>query len=170
MKNVLLGTILLLTTGVFAQHETEAKEEGSTESKHHHCLFKRNSVSIGVGGTYSIPLEAAGINTRVYYNIGEHICFGPEFSFFKKGELEVLDFNFIGHYVFETELVGIYPLVGMNYTIENHAHESESAFGAVFGGGLHRNFGAITIFTEYSHVQSELRDDFVTVGAMINIR
>jgi hypothetical protein len=169
MKHIFLGALLLLSASAQAQHETNAEEEGS-EDFNHHCLFKRNSISIGVGGTYSIPLSASGVNTRAYYNIGEHICFGPEFSFFRKEELKVLDFNIIGHYVFETKLVGIYPLIGMNYTIEKDTHESESALGVVFGGGFHRNLGLFTVFAEFSHVESHLRDDFITVGAMINIK
>jgi hypothetical protein len=160
---------LLSFLSVQAQHGGSSENEGE-EVEDHHCLFKKNSISLGLGASYSFHFDGIGINSRVYYNLGHHICFGPEFSFFKAGELDVYDFNLIIHYIFETKLVGIYPLIGANYTIEKEPHESEEAFGVIFGAGLHRNFGLFTVFAEYGHVQSRLKDDFVTVGAMLTIK
>jgi hypothetical protein len=168
MKYLFLSTLILLSVGAYAQHSDHS--EGDSEGEDHHCLFKRNSLAIGAGLPYSFVINGAGINTRLYYNIGEHICFGPEFSFFKTVDLQISDFNFIGHYIFETKLFGLYPLAGVNYTIEKDPHESEEAFGVVLGGGLHRNFGLFTVFAEYSHVQSHLRDDFLTIGTLFSIR
>ncbi|MFT6244757.1 MAG: hypothetical protein ACJA0U_001015 [Salibacteraceae bacterium] len=168
-----ISIFLLSFLNVQAQHSESSEEEKEKEEvgeERHHCLFKKNSVSIALGAPYSFLHKAVGINTRVYYNVGERICFGPEFSYFKKGKFTALDFNFIGHYIFETKLVGLYPLLGVNYTIEKDIHESEEAFGAVFGGGFHRNFGFISVFAEYAHVQSRLKDDFINVGIMFNLR
>jgi hypothetical protein len=166
-----ISVFLLSFLNVHAQHgESSEEEKEEIGEEGHHCLFKKNSVSIALGVPYSFHFKAVGINTRVYYNVGERICFGPEFSYFKKGEFTALDFNFIGHYIFETKLVGLYPLLGVNYTIEKDTHETEEAFGAVIGGGLHRNFGLLSVFAEYAHVQSRLRDDFVSVGMMFNLR
>jgi hypothetical protein len=151
---------------------TQDKEEHdpTEETEDHHCLFKKNSLSFGPAATYSFPLNAMGINSRLYYNIGERICFGPEFTYLKKGDETIYDFNFIGHFIFETKIVGIYPLIGANYTIEKKHNESEEAVGLVFGGGFYRNFDWITVFAEYSHVESHLRDDFATIGIMINLK
>ena len=167
LTTLIVCVLLLSFFNLQAQHGGSSEHEVGED---HHCLFKKNSISLGAGASYSFHFNGIGVNTRVYYNMGEHICFGPEFSFFKEGELDVYDINLIAHYIFETKLVGIYPLFGANYTIEQDPHESEEAFGAVFGGGLHRNFGSFTVFAEYGHVQSRLKDDFVTVGAMFTIK
>ncbi len=166
LSTLIFWIFLLSCLNVQAQHDASSDRE----AEGHHCLFKKNSISLGLGAPYSFHFNGVGINARVYYNIGENICFGPEFSYFKTGELDVYDFNLIAHYIFETKLVGIYPLIGANYTIEKAPHESEEAFGAILGIGLHRNFGPFTVFAEYGHVQSRLKDDFVTVGAMFTIR
>ena len=159
---ILLFAILPL--GSYAQ----TKEEN--EESNHHCLFEEKSVTVGLGTSYSLNLETIGINSRVYYNLGEHICFGPEFSFFKKDEEKVYDIDIIGHYIFETKLAGLYPLIGLNYTIEESTHHTEKEFGVVFGAGAHRNFNKITVFAEYAHVESDLKDDFITIGLMLNFK
>ena len=166
--SLLIGLFFISIMNVNAQHQNNSEHEEEGES--HHCLFKKNSIAVGLGAPYSFHVEGVGINARVYYNSGEHICFGPEFSFVKNGELSLYDFNFIGHFIFETKIVGIYPLAGVNYTIEEDPHGKEEAFGAVVGGGLHRNVDSFTFFAEYSHVISPLKDDLITVGALFNIR
>ena len=162
-----LFSLMFISIAAFSQ-ETEDNEEGEGESSH--CYFKKNSVSIGLGMPYSIKIQAVGVNARVYYNMGEAICFGPEFSYFDNGHEEVVDFDFVGHYIFETPWMGIFPLAGVNYTIEKGEHHTEEAFGVVFGAGLHRNFGKISLFGEYAHVESNLNDDFVTIGLFYNIK
>ena len=106
----------------------------------------------------------------MYYNIGEQICFGPEYSYFRNDEYEIVDFNFLGHYIFETKLVGIYPLFGANYTAETDrtglVEETEESFGLVFGAGVHRNFKKVVVFAEYSRVELGIDDQFLTVGLM----
>jgi hypothetical protein len=139
-----------------------------SDEKHESSLIE-NSVTLSIGGVYSFSLEGIGINTRAYYNIGETICFGPEFSYFRKHDEQILDFNLIGHYIIDTKFIGIYPLAGVNYTIETDDHHKENSIGVVFGAGIHRNLGRLTIFTEYSHVQGRISDDFLAVGLMINI-
>ena len=169
MKYLLItGVFYLLTFSATAQENKEYDDTREEES--HHCLNEENSFSFGPAATYSIPLNAMGINSRLYYNIGERLCFGPEFTYLKKGEETIYDFNFIGHFIFETKIVGLYPLIGVNYTIEKIHEESDEAFGVVFGGGFHRNFNWVTAFAEYSHIESHLRDDFVTVGLLLNLR
>jgi hypothetical protein len=145
-------------------------EEKGEEGFEHHCLFEEKSMTIGLGTSYSFELESVGINSRVYYNLGEHLCMGPEFSYFKKGEETVYDFDLVAHYIFETKFAGLYPLAGFNYTIEENEHHTEKEAGCVFGAGAHRNFNKLTVFLEYAHVESKLADDFITVGLMINLK
>ena len=167
LATILFGIILLFSFNTYAQHESK---DTIQESESHHCLFVKNSVTIGVGLPYSYGLNGFGVNTRIYYNVGEHICFGPEFSILKKKDESLYDLNIVGHYIFETPLVGISPIVGANYTKEIDAHGSEETFGGIIGLGVHRTFRLITIFLEYTHVESKLRDDFLTSGLMITIK
>lgn len=160
---IILGVFLTLNFSGFSQDKEESYEN-------HHCLFEEKSFMIGAGVPFAFNLNAFGINTRLYYNIGEALCFGPEFSYFNKGDESLYDVNFVGHYIFETKIVGIYPLIGANYSKETSSHGSEEAYGGVFGLGIHRNFGLLTIFTEYTHVESRLRDDFITAGVLINLK
>lgn len=149
-----------------AQHGSEGHGNDDHEMEGHHCFFEERSVSLGLGLPYSFHAKAPGINARLYYNMGHRFCFGPEFSYFKTEEVEILDVDFIAHYIFETPITGVYPLLGLNYTMEaSHGHE-EAAPGVVFGAGLHRNFGSFTAFGEYARVQSNLADDFITAGIM----
>jgi len=164
MRNLLIiFSFLLLLPAISFSQETE-------EEFDHHCLVKENSFTLGLGAVYSLELESVGINSRFYYNVGEHICFGPEFSFVKSNTKQILDLDLVGHYIFETKLVGIYPLVGVNYTSENEDIIKEEAFGVVFGAGLHRNVKNIGFFAEYAHVESKLADDFITLGLFYFIK
>ena len=156
---------MLISISVFTQ-ETKKNEEG----KGSHCYFKKNSVSIGLGIPYSIKFQSVGVNARVYYNLGDASCFGPEFSYFNNGHEEVVDFDIVGHYIFETPWMGVFPLAGVNYTIEKGEYHTEEALGVVFGAGVHRNFGKIALFGEYAHVESALNDDFVTIGLFFNVK
>lgn len=165
MKNCLMTILLLSSFVVFSQSELE-----SVEGKGHHCKFEEKTLTIGAGIPYSFDLELAGFNSRVYYNVGEFICFGPEFSFFEKEDESVYDFNLVGHYIFETRWAGVYPLVGVNYTIEKVHGYSEKEFGLVAGVGAHRNFNKVTLFTEYAHVQSALPDNIITIGLMFTFK
>jgi len=159
------------------KEDTHEYEEDKGEKSHAH--FEHNSFSTGLGTAFSTAKETLGINGRAYYNIGHHICFGPEVSYFNGREKDLLDFNLVGHYIFETKLAGIYPLIGLNYSIENEEiineegeeeQESIDAIGIKFGAGAHRNFGKFTVFVEYSRVQSELKDNFFAVGAFFTFK
>ena len=155
--------LLLLPLASIAQ---EREEEHSDEEFDHHCLFEERSFSIGLALPYTTHFKTAGVNMRFYYNMGEKFCFGPEVAFFQKDDTDILDIDFVGHYIFETPWFGIYPLVGANYTREkeDESNKEEDAIGLVFGGGIHRNFNKITAFAEFARVQSELSDNFITTG------
>ena len=144
------------------------QEHHQEEEFEHHCEFEEGSLTLAIGAPYSFEIESVGVNFRMYYNIGEKICFGPEYSYFRNEEYEIVDFDFIVHYIFETHLVGIYPLFGGNYTVEVDRidEETEEAFGVVYGAGIHRNFSNWTIFAEYSRIELGIDDQFVTVGIM----
>ena len=136
------------------------------EEKSHHCLFEENSFSLGMGATYSLPLNILGVNARAYYNIGEKICLGPEVCYFKSDDIEIIEYNLMTHYIIETPLLGISPITGLNYTIENLEHEREEGFGVTFGLGLHRNFDRVTLYTEYIAVVGAVPDNFLNLGLM----
>lgn len=160
MRTLLIAVLLLFGSTSYGQHDS------GEEDFEHYCFLPARSWSLGVGVPYSFHAESIGFNSRLYYNMGHAFCFGPEFSYFKTEELQILDFDFLAHYIFETPISGVYPLFGVNYTMEEEHGHSEGALGVVFGGGLHRNFSSLTVFAEYAHVQSELADDFVTLGVM----
>lgn len=156
---------LVMAVSGFAQEPHE--EEGA----YHHCLYEPNTASFGIGVSYSDKLTGFGINTRGYYNMGEHLCFGPEFSFFQNENAEkIYDLNLVGHYIFETKWVGVYPIIGVNYTIEEMIGHHEEALGILGGAGVHRNLKKLTFFMEYTHVQSELPDDFFTAGFLYKLK
>lgn len=131
------------------------------------------SITVGIGTPYSTELETVGVNTRIYYNVSPHICFGPEISYFKKDESEVFAFDLIAHYIIETEIVSFYPLLGSNYTVEkkefDFEQEIEESFGLVYGGGIHKSFNKWTVFAQYSRVALGITDEIFTVGLMYHL-
>lgn len=161
-QTIILPLIILLGTH-FAISQSHESSEERNEDTH---SFEERSLTIGLALPYSPHLDALGINGRLYYNIGEHICFGPEVTFLKKVDLKVLDINIIGHYIFETPWMGIYPLLGINFTRETEHHHTESAFGLAYGAGMHYNFGMLSLFAEYSRIESHIPDQFITGGLM----
>jgi len=157
---------LILVSMVLNVSAQVAEDEEPEER--HHCLYEEKSISIGAGASYSLPLDLVGINVRSYYNLNEKICLGPEFSFFKSPDVQVLEFNAIAHYVIETPVVGISPIAGLNYTSEELVNETEEGFGVAFGLGVHRNFDKMTLFTEYISVVGAVPDNFINVGVFFS--
>lgn len=135
----------------------------------HHCYFKKNSVSIGLGATHSLDQNVTGLNTRVLYNLKEHLCFGPEFSLIQSQDLEIIDLGIVVHYIFDLKPVGLYPILGANLIYEKEHNTRHKALGLTYGLGLHRNFGSLTLYTEYTRVESNLNDVFLTGGFMYTI-
>ncbi len=141
--------------------------------------FSQNFVT-GVGGTNGSSFNGYGVNVREYFFIGEHICFGPEFSYFperKAGEYKksLLEFNITGHYIFEaTEHLGIYPLTGLNYSIEFESSEYHSvkkdAFGINIGAGLHYRIKNIFPYFEYKYITGNLAQHIWNVGVLFSLQ
>jgi len=145
------------------------KQEKLEQTKYrHHCFFAHQSMSIGLGAEYTTIFNITGFNTKVYYNVGEKFSLGAEFSHFQKNK-EIFDYNLVALHIFETPWIGVFPLIGGNYTQEKKEIETKSAFGIVVGAGMHRNFEHFTLVVEYSRVFSELSDEFITLGVMFNI-
>ena len=168
---ITLSLLLSLSLSYGQEHGKEKSEHhggSESEGESSHCLLEENGFTIGLGAVYLIDKETIGLHSRFYYNIGEHICFGPEVSLFKKGELSIYDIDLVAHYIFETKIVGIYPLLGANYTYETYenSNQTKDALGVVFGVGVHRSFNKFIAFGEVSRVQSALADNFATVGLM----
>ena len=151
---LLLSLMLICTSFLLGQHESEKNLE--------------TSFSVGVGVPYNFNLETVGINARVYYNIGEHICFGPEVAYVKSGLDEVFDADFIGHYIWEVWHWGIYAMGGLNLTREIHNEEAENVFGGIYGLGIHKNIASYSVFLEYSRIVNRFDDQFITLGLLYN--
>ena len=147
------------------------------------------TLSFGGGLEYNVTTENLGLNLRGYYNIGKQICFGPEFSYSfpateRIGDLEeeksVFEVNINGHYIFELfeERLGVYPLFGINYTIEDTEltnlisgeieQENEKFWGANIGGGFHVPIKNFAPFFEYHYITGQLGESVFTIGVLYN--
>ena len=134
----------------------------------------------GLGPSLEVDEGFYGINARVFYGINEHICFGPEVTFFPFQELDeeadasILDANFNIHYIFEvSHKLGIYPLSGINYTIETERFseglpnsQTENDFGINYGFGAHYKIKHSFVFAEFKGIVGKLSDEFITVGVI----
>lgn len=149
---------------------SQAQENQSKEL--HESNFSEGSISLGLAFPYAFSINALGINARMEYHIDEKISFGPEISYFNKDEAEIIDFDVVGQYIFETRYVAFYPFLGINYTIENEyligSERTEKEFGIVFGAGIHRNLNKFSVFLEYSRVELGIVDQFITTGLIYN--
>ena len=136
----------------------------------------------GLGPTYELNNDAIGINSRFYYGPTDTFCFGPEISFFPyqqindQYEASILDLNLNAHYIFElSHKIGVYPLSGLNYTIEKERLVNESnpdeekEIGLNYGLGAHYNLGKFFAFIEFKGIIGKLSDEFVTVGVIFNL-
>lgn len=134
----------------------------------------------GVGGTYGSAIESFGLNVREYLFLGEHICLGPELSYFPKHKIEehdvsLIELNITGHYIFElTESFGIYPLTGINYSIEKEETRDESstnrAFGINVGGGFHYKIKNLFPFFEYKYIVGDLSQHVFSFGVLFGLK
>lgn len=157
---ILRPFLFLFLFSLFVPFKIAAQEQKKESS-----FLEENSISIALSLPYSLELETPGINGRVYYNIKEHLCFGPEFTVLQTKELQVLDVDFVVHYIIDLPLVGIYPAFGLNYTWESsELHEDKSGAGILWGAGFHRNYKRFTAFAEYTRVDGEISDQFVSIG------
>lgn len=149
---MMFKTRLLLFLLTFTAVSTAKSQHNENDSlKNHHCFFNENSITNGVVAIYSVPNELTGVSVKAYYNFMEAWCVGPEVNYIQSAEKSLLDINLVAHYIFERPWVGVYPLVGANYTSESEENShSNSAFGVMYGAGMHRNFDRISLFAEYS--------------------
>lgn len=137
------------------------------------------SLMFGLGGSYGTDIKQFAPNARIYYGLNEHICFGPEYSYFPTVthggyEVQLSEFGFVAHYIFEIkEKVGLFPLLGFNYSVEKESHNGESesvdAFAASFGGGFHVNVGNWLPFAEYKFITGKLSQSTISVGLLYNL-
>ena len=132
---------------------------------------------LGIAPSFELDEELIGTNIRVYYGVNEHFCFGPEASIFtfqsinSEQDIAISDLNFNAHYIFEiANKLGVYPLTGLNYTIETERTldviEREEAFAINYGFGIHYKVGELFIFSEFKGITGELKDEFITAGVI----
>ena len=125
-----------------------------------HLLGQR--YSIGLATAYGNEIDAVGYQLRAYYNIDHKTCFGPEFTYFPESsrtvagervDVSLTEYNFNGHHhlYFGLEHLGIYPLGGLNYSVEKIGTEEETAFGLNIGAGIHYSKKKWTLFSEVIH-------------------
>jgi len=158
---------LVFTLFMFFSVQFLKAQEEVEEDDFHHSLVSESSFTFGLGVPYTFNFNTAGINSRLYFNPAENICLGPEFSYFNSDEAEIWDVDFVIHYIIEIPVLGLYPVVGINYTEETEEHHgTESAWGFLWGGGVHRNVNRVTFFFEYTRVAGDLHDEFITGGLM----
>ena len=145
---------------------------------------QEESIILGLGATAELEEGFIGINARAYYGLNEQFCFGPEVSYFpyqsidNEYEKSITDLNFNAHYIFElSEKIGLYPLSGLNYTIEeerlidnNDDSEEEKEFGINYGLGIHYRIKKVFVFTEFKGIVGSLSDEFITIGAIIPLK
>ena len=138
----------------------------------------------GAGASLEPSEELLGVNLRGYYGPNEVFCFGPEVSIFpyqeisEDEELSLVDLNVNAHYVFEVAHgLGLYPIGGVNYSIENTrgtvATDTEevriSALGLNYGAGLHLNLNKVFLYAEYKGIIGELSAPFITAGVIFDL-
>lgn len=138
----------------------------------------------GAGASLEPSEELLGVNIRGYYGPNEVFCFGPEVSIFpfqevsEDEELSLVDLNVNAHYIFEiAHGLGLYPLGGINYSIENTrgtvpANTEEvrtNALGLNYGVGFHFNFNKVFLYAEYKGIVSELSAPFITAGIIFDL-
>ncbi len=143
------------------------------------------SLSFGSALVYGDEIDALGVNVRGYFNTADHrMCFGPEFTFFNKSEMEdvadidisLFEFNLNGHYVFEvSDKLGINPIVGLNYSREEEItmgmgeeeFYEKSAWGLLTGVGFHFFLSEhFFMIGEYDHLFSALSENTFTLGLL----
>ncbi len=138
---------------------------------------------VGIAPSIELNEHLFGANARLYYGPNDHFCFGPEVTLFPyqeiddEYELTVTELNLNAHYIFElTHKLGMYPLTGINYTIEkerlieqSNRNEEENEFGLNYGFGIHYNLGSLYAFTEFKGVVGKLNDEFISIGVIFSL-
>jgi len=137
----------------------------------------------GLGASYELDQQLYGVNARLFYAPNHHVCFGPEVSYFPYQDINseyeetIIDLNINAHYIFElTHKLGVYPLSGINYSIEKerlltNSSETEEldALGLNYGVGAHYNVGKMFLFVEFKGLIGRLSDEFITIGTIFRI-
>jgi len=137
----------------------------------------------GLGPTYETNNSIVGVNGRFYYGPNDSFCFGPEISFFPYQEINeeyessIIDLNLNAHYIFElNHKVGVYPISGLNYTIEkerlitdSNGVLEEKEIGLNYGVGGHYEIGKTFFFLEFKGIVGKLSDEFITLGIIFNL-
>ncbi|MEM7548304.1 MAG: outer membrane beta-barrel protein [Bacteroidota bacterium] len=150
-------------------------------------LSQPSRLSIGGGIIYGDEIEEIGWNFRALYNLSNgKICFGPEYTFFRKngffeGEdkitIDLYEINLNAHYIFRfTERLAYYPVIGFNFSVEeeenkdNGDREMEKAAGLNLGSGLHYEISHRFIaYVEFDRLFSSLSENSYTAGILLNL-
>ncbi|MEP5341364.1 MAG: outer membrane beta-barrel protein [Algibacter sp.] len=171
-KYVSITCFLLLSQTIFSQENENVKEEDEEEQ----------TIIVGLAPTLELNETLYGVNGRVYYGLNDTFCFGPEISYFPYQNIDddyeksIIDLNINAHYIFElSEKWGLYPLSGINYTIEkerlinqNNDSEKIDEFGINYGVGIHYKISDLYVFSEFKGIIGQLNAEFISAGIIFN--
>lgn len=138
------------------------------QAEFHHCYMEERSFSIG--GAYSTEFieNEHLINGRAYFNPTESICFGPEYSYLFSPHTNYQEIGIAAHYIFDLKIVGLFPLIGINYGKEKDDHGIHESWGFKSGFGIHRNFNRWIAFTEGGVLYNKFETSpFLSIGLML---
>jgi len=88
-------------------------------------------------------------------------------------DVTLREINFNGHYIIHTgiEDLGIYPVGGLNYSVEEEGEEDIKAWGLNIGAGIHYELDHHwTIFGEFIHLTGELSEETTLFGIFYTLR
>ncbi|MEP0367882.1 MAG: hypothetical protein ABJN36_18700 [Cyclobacteriaceae bacterium] len=140
--------ILLLAIACLSPFAGRGQDIQPDNNQYHACFFEKHSFTLGAGLSLEPGKKGLGTNGRLYYNIRENICFGPEVTYEEKGKSTETEINLVFHYIFEVFHFGIYPVVGAGISNEKNSKHGEHNFIALAGVGVHRNWNRLTFFSE----------------------
>jgi hypothetical protein len=135
----------------------------ASTSGYHHCYYEPSSFTAGGAIVLGTEEPQYGGGARLYYNLKENICFGPEILRLENEHETATEINMVIHYIFDVAHFGAYPVAGIGYSNELHLDRSVNP---LLGLGVHRNIKGITLFAEYDHIFSQQGNDKVAFGLL----
>lgn len=143
------------------------------------CKAQHNEITIASGSVYGTDIKEAGLSFGIGFTNTHHLSLGTEVSFFPKHKLNeenisLFELNVLTHYIVDVNKhLMIYPLIGINYSVENEekheVYEHTKAFGLDVGAGIHYKLNHFIPFFEYKDIIGLLHQHTYSVGIMYSI-
>ena len=124
---------------------------------------------------YAKNLDAIGPQVRAYVLVDDQFCYGLEYSIYKFDHNQETgwfnEINLNAHYVFHVgHKFGVYPLAGLNWSLEKLEDHSKDAFGINTGAGFHVFAGRWVPYLEYAYTTGPLKDQKFLLGTYFIIK